>query len=219
MFEAAKISTESNDWISFVLLSILILLVIANWAFDKRVYHTNTFFFSKKYLAIYKGKEKKSEILFQILLFTVQLLTFSLLFFTIIKNKFEETIVNPFNFFTSIVSLVAIYFFGKYLLDTALSYIFDYRLFSKKIMYEKSSYNINIVLWILPFLTISIYSKTLQNTTFQLTFYLFIILLILRYILLFINNKKIIFHNFFYFILYICALEITPLLIILKLMV
>jgi hypothetical protein len=59
----------------------------------------------------------------------------------------------------------------------------------------------------------------LQNKElfFKITFLVFVILLVLRYSLVLVNNKKLITNNLFYFMLYLCALEIAPLAIILKL--
>ena len=65
--------------------------------------------------------------------------------------------------------------------------------------------------------TMCIDPKQFDDLIFKITIFVFLFLLIIRYSLLLINNKKLIFNNLFYFILYLCALEIVPLVIILKL--
>ncbi|NQV78269.1 MAG: DUF4271 domain-containing protein, partial [Lutibacter sp.] len=64
---------------------------------------------------------------------------------------------------------------------------------------------------------LSVYLSEYKGLLFEITFLVFLLVLILRYVLILLNNKKLIFNNLFYFILYLCALEIAPLIIVLKL--
>ena len=218
MFEATEITHQNNDWITLVFLFIFIVLTLLKVLFKDRLLHENTFFFSKKYLSIYYNKEKGNIFnLFQTLFFIVQLLGLSLLFYFInIHFQFQPKLLN-FQGYILIFLGVSSYFSLRYLTGLFLSFLLNTKNEFNKIVYDKMSYSRNLILWILPFLVLSVYLSEYKELLFEITFLLFLLVLILRYVLILLNNKKLIFNNLFYFILYLCALEIAPLIIVLKL--
>ncbi|WP_456422732.1 DUF4271 domain-containing protein [Lutibacter sp.] len=218
MFEAIKILYQNKDWITVVFLAILIVLTIAKVVYNERLSRTNVFFLSRKYLSIYFNKEKRKLLNgFQILLFSVQLLVLSLLFFlTNVYFQFQDELLN-FRGYLLILFLVSLYFGLGYVLGFLLAYLFNFKDEYSKIVFDKLNYFNNLILWVLPFLFVSVYLKYYNKLFFEITVVLFMILLIVRYIFILSMNKKLIYNNLFYFILYICALEIAPLIIVLKL--
>ena len=218
MFEAKEIIHQNSHWISLVFLAILIFLTLAKVLYKDRLLHTATLFFSKKYLFIYFNKEKNDILnLFQFLLFIVHLLALSLLFY-FANNLWQFSHrFYALNGYLLLVLGVGLYFCLRYLIGVFLAEIFNIKNKYNKIVYDKVSYFNKLILWILPFLVLSAYSDIHKESFFKITFLILVILLILRYVLLLINNKKLIVNNLFYFILYLCALEIAPLAIILKL--
>lgn len=218
MFEATKIISENNDWISLVFLMILILLTINKLLFNDRILHTSTLFLQKKFLLIYFSKEKSIVFnLFQILLFLVKILTVSLLIFHS-NNYFNSTPnFNNLKGYGIILMFVSFYFLIHYLVGVFLSETLSFQKAFRRIVYDKLSYFNNLILWVLPFLILYTYTNSFKLVFFNIMFFLFIILLVVRYGLLLANNKNLIFNNIFYFILYICALEIAPFVFILKL--
>ena len=218
MFEAKEIIYQNDYWISLVFLAILIFLTLAKVLYKDRLHNTAVLFLSKKYLYIYFGKEKSDVLnLFQFLLFMAQLLEVSLLLYFANSLWFFSSKLNGLNGFLLLVGSVALYFCFRYLIGLFLAEIFDIKDKYNKLVYDRSSYLNNLILWILPFLVFSAYATFYNELFFKITFFMLIILLILRYSLVLGNNKKLIFNNLFYFMLYLCALEIAPLAIILKL--
>lgn len=218
MFEGKEIIPHNIDWITLVLFVILVLLAIANFAFQDRLRDTSMLFLSKKNLNIYfKGEKNIVLNSFQISLFTVQLLTISLFIHLIISYFKPEITVSNYNSFLIIVALVLLYFGIRFFLGLFLAFIFNLKEVHKKLVYEKINYFNNLILWSLPILIILVYATKYQPIIFKITITTFILLLILRYAIVLRNNKKLIFSDLLYFILYLCALEIAPLVIILKL--
>ncbi len=218
MFEAKEIIHQNHHWVSLVFLAILIFLTLAKVLYKDRLLHTATLFISVKYLFIYFGKEKNDIInLFQFLLFMVQLLVLSLLFYFANDRWQFSPELNGLNGFLLLVGSVGLYFCFRYLMGLFLAEIFNIKNKYSRIVYDKVSYFNNLILWILPFLILSIYANIYKESFFKITFSILTVLLILRYSLILLNNKKLIINNLFYFILYLCALEIAPLAIILKL--
>ena len=218
MFEAKEIIHQNNHWISLVFLAILIFLTLVKVFYKDRLLHTATLFISNKYLLIYFGKEKNDIInLFQFLLFIIQLLALSLLFYYAnylwhFSSRFDDL-----NGYLLLVGGVGLYFSLRYFMGLFLAEIFNIKNKYNRIVYDKVSYFNNLILWVLPFLVLSAYTAIYKELFFKITLLVLAILLILRYSLVLGNNKKLITNNLFYFILYLCALEIVPLAIILKL--
>lgn len=218
MFEAKEIIHQNDHWISLVFLAILIFLTLARVLYKDRLHHTAILFLSKKYLYIYFGKEKNDVLnLFQFLLFMAQLLALSLLLYFANSLWHFSSRLNDLNGFLLLVGVVALYFCFRYLIGLFLAEIFEIKNYYGRLVYDKVSYFNNLILWILPFLVLSTYVTSYNESFLKITFFIFVILLILWYSLILVNNKKLIFNNLFYFMLYLCALEIAPLAIILKL--
>ena len=218
MFEAKEIIHQNHHWVSLVFLAILVFLTLAKIMYKDRLLHTASLFFANKYLFIYFNKEKNDILnLFQFLMFMVQLLALALIFY-FANNLWQFSAkLNALNGYLLLVAGVGLYFCFRYLIELFLAEIFNIKNKFNRIVYDKVSYFNNLILWILPFLILSVYANIYKELSFKITFFVLIILLILRYILVLANNKKLIVNNLFYFILYICALEIAPLAIILKL--
>ena len=87
----------------------------------------------------------------------------------------------------------------------------------RKMVFDKLNYFNNVILWIIPMVLIYSYVNSYKIFFFNILFLISIALLVVRYGLLLANNKNLIFNNIFYFILYLCALEIAPFVIIFKL--
>ena len=218
MFEAKEIIHQNHHWVSLVFLAILIFLTWAKVLYKDRLLHTASLFVANKYLFIYFNKEKNDLLnLFQVLLFMVQILALSLaLSFANYLWQFSDRL-NALNGYLLLVAGVGSYFCLRYLIGLFLAEIFNIKNKYNKIVYDKVSYFNNLILWVLPFLMLGAYADNYKEFFLKTTFLFLVILLILRYALVLANNKKLIVNNLFYFILYLCALEIAPLAIILKL--
>ena len=218
MIDAEKITILNNDWITFIFLVILIILTIENFLFENRLLNTSSFFLKKKKMLFYFNKEKNIFLnLFQILFFIVQLLTISLILYFLNPFLGLKIGFTGFKLYIVVCIGVSLYFTFRLLTGIFLAFIFNIKPIHQKFSFEKISYFNNLILWILPLLILSSYAKQFDDLIFKITIFVFLFLLIIRYSLLLINNKKLIFNNLFYFILYLCALEIVPLVIILKL--
>ncbi|MBE0423203.1 MAG: DUF4271 domain-containing protein [Lutibacter sp.] len=218
MFEAKEIIHQNHHWVSLVFLAILIFLTWAKVLCKDRLLHTASLFIANKYLSIYFNKEKNDILnLFQFLLFMVQILVLALLlYFAHSMWQFSDRL-NGLNGYLLLLGTVALYFCLRYLIGLFIAEIFNTKSKYNKIVYDKVSYFNNLILWVLPFLMLGAYADNYKEFFLKTTFLLLVILLILRYVLVLANNKKLIVNNLFYFILYLCALEIAPLAIILKL--
>ena len=220
MFASAARISQNNDWISAIFLLTFILLTLAKVLFGNRIFHASMLFLQKKYLLIYYGKDKSVVWnLFQMLLFIVKFLILSLLLFYI--NSFFKLNAQLFELkgYLFLLVGVALYFVARLGIELFLSRILNFEKSYKKVLYDKVSYFNNLVLWLLPFLLIYTYAPSHEELFFNILLFVSIALFVIRYALLMNGNKNLIFSNLFYFILYLCALEISPVVIVLKLII
>ena len=207
--EAIERTFFSNDLITITFLIALVLV------FFMKVYQSNhltgyvTAFFTPGFIE--KRAEDNISIFskFYSLLFVFSIVIISAtLFTTITAIYFQKT-------FTCLVYTFAgtlIYYILKYTLNFLLARLFDLKEDIRYLLYTKNGYLYTSCLLLFPVLII--------NQYFIKTPYFLIVsialLLIIRAFLIFSNNKNAIFSHMFYFILYFCALEISPLLILYK---
>lgn len=207
----------NNDWITVVFVIVLLLLAVAKWLYKDRLLNLSTLFFSKDYFLNY-GKENQLIFNgFNAILFTIQSIVLGLLILgVVVFYKPELLEMGSLELFLKSTLLVTIFFLIRYLIGKILAIIFEVNRLQEYIAFAKISYFFNSILWILPFVLSIFYIEKHNLLMFQLTMVIFTILLIVRYVLIARNNKNSIFYRLFYFILYLCALEIAPVLLLYK---
>ena len=105
---------------------------------------------------------------------------------------------------------VFIFFTSKVLFDVIIGKVFSINRIMKIYVWQKLAYcnSLGIVLLLFNFLI----AYTIFDKQYMVSFFiaLSILYLIFAYFSIFFSMKKIIFKNWFYFILYLCTLEIIP---------
>ena len=159
-----------------------------------------------------KGKSEELRHPFSILLFLIQLISISLFVYLFFLEKGKATVL----LFFQILSAVFIFIIVKTSIEKMIGAIFSIKNIIDQYIYEKLSYrNFISLLLIIANLIFYFSVKPDLNTLLIFTGILFLI----NILILFYSYKKyrsLIFSNFFYFLLYICALEISPYLILYK---
>lgn len=159
-----------------------------------------------------KGKSEELRHPFSILLFLIQLISISLFVYLFFLEKGKATVL----LFFQILSAVFIFIIVKTSIEKMIGAIFSIKNIIDQYIYEKLSYrNFISLLLIIANLIFYFSVKPDLNTLLIFTGILFLI----NILILFYSYKKyrsLIFSNFFYFLLYLCALEISPYLILYK---
>ena len=210
----------NNDWITFVFLFIFLLLVVTKLIYKERLFELATLFFSKKYFLKY-GKETPLIFNgFNLLLFLILNIVFSLIVLVFAIEYKPELIGNQSILFFAKMNIgVTLFFFFRFVIGFLLGLLFDIKQHQLMLSFAKMSYLFNTVLFILPFLLFTFFIKKHNFLVFQFTLLLFSTLLIIRYVFVFRTNKSTLHNRWFNFFLYLCALEIAPILLILKIVI
>ncbi|MDT0553663.1 DUF4271 domain-containing protein [Urechidicola vernalis] len=206
-----------GDWITAAFLLIFLLLVVAKYIYKERLLELTFVLFNKRYLINYRNEQGDFYNLFYILLFSVQILALSLLIYLTahyidVDNRIASI---PF-LFLKIIGVLICYFLIRHLIGMFLGQVFQLKKAQEKLAFVKISYLFSVSILILPFLIFAYYVNSYGLLAFRLLIVVLSILLIMRYVFTLKFNKSVVLGGLFYFILYLCALEIAPLLLIFK---
>ncbi|PCH76331.1 MAG: hypothetical protein COB98_06600 [Flavobacteriaceae bacterium] len=215
MIETAERLIATKDVYTFVFLFILFAFFLARSLYGKHLVFANYFLFTNAHL-LKDGREIKWGL--HVILLLISALTFGLLLFLIVLNyDFLSLEITELVLYLYITFVVLLYLIFSSVIGLLLGRLLDVKELMKVYVIFKVSYLRTIVLFILPLLLLVVYSPVIQISLLKITVACTLILLVLRLALIFRSNKNLILNELFYFILYICTLEIAPLIIILRL--
>ena len=200
------------DWITLTLVGSLVLLLLAKSFFYTRFMNFMILPFNNKYIGIYIKKEKLFN-WFHILVSVFQIINTALFMYLIWLTYIEtSTSKNPLIFFLFLI-LVLAFLSAKTILQLFNGFVFSsYKTFNELIFRKLSYLNYaGIVLFIAN--VFLIYVFPLSKIIIPIALFFFLMINLIGWITVIKNYQKFIGSYFFYFILYLCALEIAPLVI------
>ena len=156
---------------------------------------------------------------FNMMLFANQVIAVSL-FLLVFISKYKPAIMDaPLLSFVQIAAIYGCFILAKVCLEKIIATSFKAEPWINQYLYQKLTYRnlIGIMLWILNVILYYVW-----NPEVSVLLIVVAAILILNAISLFYSyktNEGVIFRNFFYFILYLCALEISPYVILFKVFV
>ena len=122
------------------------------------------------------------------------------------NNNFDISI------FFKTLFFVAVFIYTKYLFEILVGWSFNIRKFIIAFNLQKNSFNKLIGIIIILFNSLSIYSFPGSITFIKITIFFVISLYLIGLYKVIRLNDNLILSNMFYFILYLCTLEIVPIL-------
>lgn len=206
-------TTESIDWMTLVIFSSLLFMVLAKRLFYHRFMNFIILPFNNKYIVMYNKKEKLMN-WFHIFFSIFQIINFSLFLFYVWNLLWPST-SSPYPYmFPVLLACVLLFLLLKVLLQLGNGFIFGSNKMISEILFKKLSYlNYSAIIMFLANIVLTYISNDSKTIVFVA---IFLILLVngIGWATVLRNHQKFIAHNFFYFILYLCALEIAPFIII-----
>jgi len=193
----------------------IVLFALVKYLYPKKFQEFILLPFSTKYFIV-EGKNKNIGAPFSLVLTITQLIVFSLFLnqFLILYNPQFETITF---LFYKILGCLLLFTLAKVGLEKLIGYVFSVQPMITSYIFQKLSYKnfIALIVFCTNLIFFYIYSPPLLFQKVYIG-----ILLTLYCILLFYSYKsyrKAILNHSFYFILYLCALEFSPLIILFSL--
>lgn len=214
--EAIERYTVSQDWITLLLVMALVLLVAAKYAFPQRFSHFSMLFATDKYLLL-EGKDPNVFHPFNLLLFTINVITVAL-FIHIFFNVFsEDTPERPKILFLRIATAYTAFVLLKFSLEKIIANILSVDQKMNYYLFYKLSYRNFMALVLLPVCMVFIYIWEPSAVALYITVGLILLMNFITIASIYRKNQNYILSHWFYFILYLCALEIGPYFILYKL--
>ena len=204
----------SNEWFTVLVVLCVCILAFAKARFTNRFNDFLWVLGNSKYLKIYSRDQKFTD-QFNGLLF-LNLIISSALFYFIWYNTFIESIAFDlilfFKLFIGIGSLILI----KILIERLIGSLFEIDSLIDSYVFQKTNYKNYIGLVLLPINILLIFAVNPSKTILYIVAGLILVINLVGFITSFKIHQKLILNNLFYFILYICALEIAPYIILYK---
>jgi len=202
-----------KDTFTVILLSLIIIITLIKYNNHKKFNSLLKIFWNSSYLKKYKY-EKITYYLFDYLLQTNFIISLGLFafIFSIVYNG--NSLAFNFLEFINIIQIIITFLVLKNLAEILISWVFNTQWLTKLYLNEKINYNSLIGLIILPINILILYFFNPSINTLFIFTCIILLLKLTAYINSFILHKKTIKKSWFYFILYLCTLEIIPYLLL-----
>ena len=202
-----------KDAFTVIILSLIVIITLIKYNNHKKFNSLLKIFWNSSYLKKYKY-EKITYYLFDYFLqinFIVSLGLFVLIY-NIIYNGNRLS----FNFleFIDIIQIIITFLVLKNLTEIVISWVFNIQWLTNLYLNEKINYNSLIGLIILPINVLILYFFSPSINILFVFIYIILLLKLTAYVNSFILHQKTIKKSWFYFILYLCTLEIIPYLLL-----
>lgn len=166
---------------------------------------------SDKYLRVYDEQPLNS--VFNGVNFILKIISFSFIpFFILTKFHFEQ--YYNFNLYLQLFTILFVFNLAKILIEKIIFTVFDIEHLFEKILYNRFSYSNAFGLIILPINFIIFYNFKSPDFVFYIYFIIIFIAILFNYFISILQFFKLLLTHHIYFILYICALEIAPMVFI-----
>lgn len=199
---------ENKDWATILFVLCFILIAITKTFFEARFNDFMKLIATDKYTKIYKDPSFMLS-WFTISLFIVQLISFAF-FILILLNYFELASKTDWIKYIQIITIIGVFVLSKYLIEKIIATSFKIEDFNEKFNLQKVSYRTFIGLFLLP-INLILYYNDISSDFLMYSFVAIVLITnIFTYLLSLKTYQSLLFSKMFYFILYLCALEIAP---------
>ena len=202
-----------KDAFTIIILSLIIIITLIKYNNHKKFNSLLKIFWNSSYLKKYKY-EKITYYPFDYLLQINFVISLGL--FVFISNVTYNGNGLSFNFleFLDIIQIIVAFLVLKNLTELVISWFFNIQWLTSLYLNEKINYNSLIGLIILPINVLILYFFNPSINILFIFIYIILLLKLAAYINSFILHQKTIKKSWFYFILYLCTLEIIPYLLL-----
>ena len=205
-------NSNSVDVLTLTLLGCLIIVALSKMLYPKRFNQFATLLFNNRYINQY-NKDQQIVDTFEGLLFANLIVNLGIIVYLFLQNNQISTA--PLNLFIY-TAAIGLFIIVKVVLEKLISNILAIGPIIDKYNFQRISFQNFAGLLLLPINALLIYTVT-PNNTMLITALAILFLIIIYGVFLFIKNNLNTFKkSLFYFILYLCTLEIAPYIVLYK---
>ncbi len=199
---------ENKDWATYLFVISFALIAFTKTAYETRFNDFLRILVSEKYIKVYKDNSNLMSG-FTIALFIVQLLSISF-FIQLVLDYFNYVSKTDWVIFLRIFTFFSVFVLSKFLLEKIVATIFNIEEFVEQFNLQKVSYRTFIGVLLLPVNIYLFYNNTPSGTLIFSIITIILILNLFTYLISLKIYQNLLIGKLFYFILYLCALEIAP---------
>jgi hypothetical protein len=199
---------EATDWATLLFVLCFALIAVTRTVFEKRFGDFVRLLVSDKYVKVYKDSSHMMSG-FTILLFIVQVISFAF-FIQLMLSHFGHASKTDWMLFIRIFTLLGVFILSKFLVDKIIATAFNIEEVTEQFNLRKVSYRTYIGLALLPVNIMLFYYDSPSEIFLFALIAAILIINLLTYLVSLKNYQNYIAGKLFYFILYLCALEIAP---------
>ena len=193
----------SNDILtSLIIFSILLIFVLKK--INSQKFYENFSFNKKNLITKLSNNDYLSFRSINVVYLLVFVLNTSILFAIFKNDKFNS------QDFLKFATLLSLFILLKFFLEKFIGWLFNFKKKCDNYLTIKFKYLGTIGLYILMLNIVCIYSSGYNYELVYISLIISLLCLIISYFTIFFSFKNIIYKNWFYFILYLCTLEIIP---------
>jgi len=193
----------SNDILtSLILFSILLILILKK--IDSEIFFDNLQLQKKKLLVKLYNNDFISFRFVNIVYLFVFLINLSVLLTIFSNGEFNLKIFQN-NFYH-----IGLFIFLKYLLEKFIGWLFKFNRICNNYLNAKLFYFNTLGILVLFLNILSVFSENFNLELVYASLTIILLYLIISHFTIFFSFKNLIYKNWFYFILYLCTLEIIP---------
>ncbi|WP_163400571.1 DUF4271 domain-containing protein [Flavobacterium fluviatile] len=199
---------ENKDWATLLFVLAFAVVAITKSAYENRFSEFTKLIFSDKYVKIYRDvSHLKSS--FTVALFFVQIISYAF-FIQLTMYIFGYAAKTDWMLFTQIVTFLTYFILAKYLIEKIVGTSFNINEFVDLFNLQKATYRTYIGLLILPVNAILFYHDDVPKMVPLVIIGVSACISMFSYFISIKTYQNTIINKLFYFILYLCALEIAP---------
>ncbi len=204
----------SNEWFTILIVFCLGILTLAKFLYAKRFVDFVGVIGNSKYLKIYSRDQKFID-QFDALLFINLIISISIFSYVSYTTLFDVIEFNIALFIKIVLGFGALILI-KVLVERLIGSLFDIDGVIDNYIFQKTNYKNYIGLILLPINVILIYGITPSKSIIYGIVGILLLIILTGFLTSFKSYQKLLLSNIFYFILYLCALEIAPYIILYK---
>ncbi len=198
----------SKDWATVLFIMALAIIATNKTMFEVRFNEFIKIGISDKYNKIYRDT---SNLLnwFTVSMFIIQLISFSF-FILLLLSYFGYSETSNYITYIQIITFLFVFILSKFLIEKIIGNILNTERFVDQFNLVKVNYRAFFGLVLLPVNIILYYNHTPLQIAFYIILVIFVLYNLITYYFLIKTYQKLILGKLFYFILYLCTLEIAP---------
>lgn len=208
MMQLSERILVNKDWATVLFVLAIVIIALNKSIFSVRFNEFLKLGYSDKYNKVYKDTNNLLN-WFTISMFIIQLISFSF-FILLLLSFFNYTKTDNYITYIQIITFLFVFVLSKFLIEKIVGTAVDSEIIVDQFNLIKTNYRAFLGFILLPVNIVLYYNAVPTKELFYIILGIFLLYNVFTYYFLVKTYQNIIVGKLFYFILYLCTLEIAP---------